>query len=210
MLDLGGRPLVVWSVAAAAEATTLSRVILSTDDHEIASVAGSCGCEVPFQRPATLATDTASIYDVLFHALEALSEPYDYIVLLQATSPFRTGADIDACVRTCIAEDVPACVSVTRVSKPLEWFYSVDARGSLRKVMPGDSARRQDSSVVVTPNGAVYVARPNWLAKTRRFIADETRAYMMPPERSIDIDTDLDLLFARAILAEREVTHTNR
>src|SRR5262245_25182815 len=100
---LGGKPLLAWTIEAARNAPVIDRLILSSDDAEIIEVARAWGCEVPFVRPPELATDTADSVEVVRHALSTLGEDYDYVVLLQPTSPLRTGEDIENCVRLCDA-----------------------------------------------------------------------------------------------------------
>ena len=206
--DLGGRPLVAWSVAAGKGSRYLDRLILTSDDPKIIRAARAAGCEVPFVRPSRLATDTASIYPVLFHALDALKESYDYIVLLQATSPLRLADDIDACIRLCHRAGAPAVVSVCRAAKSPQWMFTLDSRHRLRHMskIRRVADRRQELAPAYILNGAVYVARTAWLRKHGDFVGPETRGYVMPPERSVDIDTGLDLLLARALVAETSQT----
>ena len=201
--DLGGRPLVAWSVAAGKSSRYVDRLILSSDDPKIIRAARAAGGEAPFRRPARLATDTIAIYPVLFHALDALNESYDYIVLLQASSPLRTPEDIDGCIRLCHRAGAPV-VSVAPAAKSPQWMFALDSRHRLRRMSKIRRAadRRQDLPPVYIPNGAVYVARTEWLRKHGSFVGPETRGYVMPPERSVDIDTRLDLLLARALVAE--------
>ena len=94
ILDLAGMPLIAWTIQAAKQSKYINRVVLSSDDDEIMTVAEKYGCEVPFRRPAMLASDDASSLDVLFHAIGEVSG-YDYVILLQPTSPLRTSTDID-------------------------------------------------------------------------------------------------------------------
>ncbi|MBF0267907.1 MAG: acylneuraminate cytidylyltransferase family protein [Alphaproteobacteria bacterium] len=206
VLELGGKPLVAWSVAAALGAKSIGRTILSTDDDEIAAAARQAGCDVPFMRPPELASDTASIYDVLFHALDNAGQTYDMVVLLQATSPLRTSRDIDACIDLCVSTNAPSCISVTVAAKPPHWMYVQDSNGCLLPALPSESQldRRQDAPVYYLPNGAVYVARTDWLRQNNSFVGHGTRAYLMPNWRSVDVDSYLDLVYARAILAELE------
>lgn len=202
--DLGGKPLIAWSVAAGKAARRVDRLILSSDDPKIMAAARRADCEAPFRRPARLAADHSDVYGVLFHALEALGEPYDYIVLLQATSPFRSGRDIDACIELCHRSHAPSAISVCQAAKPPQWMYALGAGGRLRPVLKNrrTANRRQDLPPVYLPNGAVYVARVDWLRKSRDFVGPETRAYVMPTGRSVDIDGKADLLLARAMLAD--------
>lgn len=202
VLELGCKPMVAWSVEAAKRAQRLDRVILSTDDEEIAAAAAKAGGEVPFLRPPELAGDASSIYDVLLHALDNAGQAYDHVVLLQATSPLRRAEDIDGCVDLCLRSGAPAAISVVRAAKPPQWMYLLDDALRLKPAFQDQTAidRRQEAKDYFLPNGAVYVASTGWLRENRTFVGPETRAYLMPPERSIDIDTRFDLVVARAVL----------
>lgn len=196
---LNGRPLVAWSVIAAKKSRYVDRIILSSDDGAIISAAKKSGCEVPFVRPAALATDTASVYDVIFHALENVEQAYDYIVLLQATSPLRISEDIDGCIAFCEKINAPV-VSVCEMTKPPQWMFHISKNNKLLPIMLRDKkpSRRQDVQPVFIPNGAVFVAPTNQLRRNKTFYTQRTHAYVMPTERSVDIDTMADLLLARS------------
>ena len=112
--EIAGKPLVAWSVDAARESECLDRVVLSSDDDAIIAAARRAGCEAPFRRPEHLASDTADPIDVLDHALGCMGQAFDVVVLLQATSPLRRGADIDEGLRRMTEANAPACVSVCR------------------------------------------------------------------------------------------------
>jgi N-acylneuraminate cytidylyltransferase len=202
LLDVAGRPMIAWSIAAAAGSRRLTRTIVSTDDEEIATTARAWGGDVPFLRPAELATDTSSIIDALMHAADMLADDFSHIVLLQASSPLRMSDDIDGAISLCVESGAPACVSVCQVSKGPEWMFEVDALGRLRPLLGGDRpARRQDiTRTAVLPNGAVYVAELEWLREHMDFYSPDTVAYLMPQSRSADVDVALDLVLARAIL----------
>jgi N-acylneuraminate cytidylyltransferase len=201
--DLGGKPLLAWSVAAAKASRYLDRTILSTDDEAIMAAGRAAGCEVPFRRPAALATDEAGSIEVVIHALDAVGQGYDIVVLLQPTSPLRAAADIDSCLDRMIAADAPCSVSVSPAAHPPYWFFRLDGSGRLIRLIesPAGVKRRQDLPETVMVNGAVYAADIAWLRRVRDFVTPETVAYVMPAERSVDIDTPLDLALARAILA---------
>jgi CMP-N,N'-diacetyllegionaminic acid synthase len=201
ILSVQGRPLLDFTVAAARAAACVDRVVLSTDDDAIANVALACCCEVPFRRPAELASDHARSIDVVLHALDQLP-PHDVIVLLQPTSPMRGAADIDMACEQLVQAKAPACVSVTAVAQSPYWMYRLADGQHLQPLLepPAGVARRQDLPPVYTLNGAVYVARTEWLRRTLSFVTAETVAHVMPPERSIDIDTRDDFdHFARQI-----------
>ncbi|BAE48892.1 cytidylyltransferase domain-containing protein [Paramagnetospirillum magneticum] len=203
---LAGRPVIAWSVEAALGSSLIDRVVVSTDDPAIAEVARAAGAEVPFLRPAELASDTASLYDVIFHALEALDEEPSHVVLLQATSPLRIAADIDGCIRLCLDHGAPAAASLCEPGKSPYWMFLLDPDGTVRPVIPHDASggRRQDLPVAWAPNGAVYVAETAWLRRERNFWkAGVTLGYVMPLERSVDIDSLLDFRVAEMLMSDR-------
>lgn len=193
ILPAGGRPLIAWTIDAALRAKCVSRVILSSDDEEIIATALRYGCEVPFRRPAALASDTASSMDVILHALDQVPG-YDYALLLQPTSPLRTAADIDTAFALLRDLKAPACVSVCPVGESPYWMYRLERQSRLHSILdlPQEVMRRQDLPSVYSLNGAIYIAGTEWLRTNKAFVTDETVGYIMPRERSIDIDTPGD------------------
>lgn len=207
ILSVGGKPLLVWTVEAALAARSLGHVVLSTDDDEIMAVAKTAGCNVPFRRPPELADDMAKSIDVVLHALDQLPS-FDYIVLLQPTSPLRTSEDIDSAFNLMLRNGAPSCVSVTEVEESPYWMYRVTDKNRLQRLLaPIDGGtRRQDLPPIYALNGAIYAARVDWLRRTKSFVGEETIAYQMPRERSIDIDTHGDFMAFRSIV-ERPQSH---
>lgn len=200
ILRVEGRPLLAWSVDAALASHCVDRTVLSSEDEAIIATARECGCDVAYRRPAELATDTATSIEVVLHALDELPG-HDLVVLLQPTSPLRTAADIDAACEMLVARQAPACVSVTAVEQSPYWMYRIDARQVLDPIVdsPAEAVRRQELPPVYVLNGAVYVARSEWLRRTRSFVTRDTLGYVMPAARSIDIDTAEDFeAFRRA------------
>ena len=189
ILPVGGRPLIAWTITAALEARTIDEVILSSDDDEIINVADEWGCNAPFVRPAGLASDTASSIDVVLHALDRFPD-FDYVALLQPTSPLRTSLDIDSAVKTLKVSGANSCVSVCLAEESPYWMYRVTEKMRLESVLPIENvSRRQDLPAVYVLNGAIYVARVSWLLQSRCFISKDCVAHIMPRERSLDIDT---------------------
>jgi CMP-N-acetylneuraminic acid synthetase len=196
------------AVKAALESGVVDRVVVSTDCQEIAAEARGHGADVPFLRPDVLATDEASSLEVALHALrweEENRSPIDEFVLLQPTSPLRTAEDVR--LSSLIMEQgAPAVVSVVE-SEVHPWFLStLEDDGTLSPVMPPPEGywRRQDVPRVYRPNGAVYWIKTSVLFNERTFMPSQTRAYVMPEVRSVDIDTRDDLELARWLVA-REV-----
>lgn len=200
--ELAGKPLIAWSIEAAAGSAFLDRTIVSTDDPEIADVARKWGGDVPFLRPEELATDASSIIDAVLHAVDRLREPYRYAVLLQATSPLRMSSDIDEALALCRKSHARACVSITPAPKA-GWTLGLNQNGRLMPFFESSARRRQDLPAAYMPNGAVYVAEIDWLRKQSTYYAPEAVGYVMPPERSVDVDTMLDFRLAEAVLLDR-------
>jgi CMP-N,N'-diacetyllegionaminic acid synthase len=205
---VGGKPLIGWTVDAARAASRLDRVLVSTDDAGIAQVARDCGAEVPFLRPAELASDRASHISVVLHALDWLAsegiEPR-YLVLLQPTSPLRTAADIDGAITLAYEKDADGVVSVCPARDHPLLVKKITPEGVLADYATTELAylRRQDLPEAYALNGAVYVTRATALREQRTFLPRNTHPYVMPAERSLEVDHPWDLHLARLIMEER-------
>lgn len=202
---VAGRPLIAWTVAAARASRYVDRLVLSSDDDDIIAVARAAGCETPFKRPADLARDDSPGIAPVLHALGELPG-YSFVVLLQPTSPLRLACDIDGCLEKAVDSGAPACVSVRAAVDHPYWTYRFVADGRLRAFAadPGGAiARRQDLPPAFVLNGAVYVARADWLLEHRSFLTDVTVGFEMPQDRSLDIDTLADLEAAEHALRAR-------
>ncbi len=190
---LDGVPLVGWTINEAKKANSIDRLILSSEDDEIISVARTYGCEVPFKRPMHLAEDSTPGIDPILHALSALKEEYDYVVQLQPTSPLRRSVDIENCVKLCVESDAPSCVSIVEVTENPLWMFSLAQDKRLQKYSNAAiPARRQELPVLFILNGAVYIAKADWLKEQKSFIGDGTVGYVMEKRYSLDIDTEDD------------------
>jgi N-acylneuraminate cytidylyltransferase len=199
---LAGKPLIAWTIEAAKKSAFIDRLILSSEDAEIIDVARSWGCEAPFVRPEDLASDDTPGIDPVLHALDALPG-YDYVVLLQPTSPLRETADIDGCIGRCVDSDAPACVSVSAPAQHPYWTYRMDGAGHLSPLFDKVPDRRQDLPDVYALNGAVYVARTMDLRHTRDFLMAGTVAFVMPDSQALDIDTLADLTLAEYLFERK-------
>lgn len=205
---IGGKPLIAWTIEEARKSQHLDRLILSSDDEEIMRVAREWGLEVPFRRPAELAHDDTPGIEPVLHALQELPG-YDYVVQLQPTSPLRTAQDIDETLARCVAAGAPACVSLTRCAENPAWMFQMNGKGELKPVLPDYAwcVRRQQLPVFYRLNGAVYVARTEWIQVTRSFIGKETVGFEMPAERSLDIDSESDF---QALLGARGLANVQK
>ena len=200
--EVGGKPLIAWTIEEAKKSKYIDRLILSSEDEEIIKIAKTWDCEVPFVRPIELAQDDTPGIEPVLHAIKAIPEKYDYVVLLQPTSPLRKVEDIDGCIELCIQNNAPACVSVTEPDKNPYWMFTIDKKGQLNPFVVAARliTRRQDLPKVYALNGAVCVAKRDWLEKNKNFISEETMAYMMDEERSLDIDSESNLNYCDFIL----------
>lgn len=199
VLQAGGKPLIAWTIEAALKSRVVSQVVLSSDDDEIIEAAKAWGCKVPFRRPEHLASDTATSMDVALHAIEEVTG-FDYVMLLQPTSPLRTALDIDAAFELLKTEQAPSCVSVTAAEQSPYWMYRLDERSKLHSLLPAGPMvqRRQDLPSVYVLNGAIYIARIDWFRETRSFVTNDTVAYIMNQRNSLDIDTPEDFEIFRS------------
>jgi CMP-N,N'-diacetyllegionaminic acid synthase len=200
--QVGGKPMIAWSIKAAQESKYIDRTVLSSDDENIIAVTKDYGGDAPFIRPAELATDTSNTVDTLIHALDQMTKIYDYLVLLQPTSPLRITEDIDGAIKKCHYNGAPACVSGCEPAKSPYWMYHLDKSQKMRAVIESEhiTKQRQDLPEVFAPNGAVFVAQVSWFRESLTFYGPDTIAYIMPVERSVDVDTVFDLTLVQALL----------
>lgn len=201
----GGKPLIVWMIEAAKKSEYIDRIILSSDDQEIIATAKSFGCEVPFIRPSELAQDESSSSDAVIHALNKIPG-YDYVMLLQPTSPLTIGEDIDGCIKLCIRSNAKSVVSVTEPDKSPYWMFKMGSHNKLESVLGGEylQKRRQDLPEIYMPNGAIYIAESHWFLDHKSFYSDSTSGYVIPQERSLDIDSDIDFELFEVVLENRK------
>lgn len=187
-----GKSLLARTIEEAHLSAYIDRVIVSSEDDEIIAEARRAGADVPFVRPAALAQDDTAGPGPILHALTQVTG-FDYVVVLQVTSPLRQCIDIDACIDLCVEHDAPACVSVTESAVSPHWMFAMGPRHSLLPVMSGElPPTRQSLPVTCSLNGAVYVAQCRWFQQYQRFLSKDTIGYLMPKERSLDIDTEFD------------------
>tara|TARA_B100001121_G_C18669653_1_gene613084 strand:- start:579 stop:1277 length:699 start_codon:yes stop_codon:yes gene_type:complete len=203
ILDLAGSPLIAWTIKAAKESKFISKVVLSSDNEEIMEVAKRYDCEVPFKRPSYLATDNATSVDVLNHAIE-YCPGYDFVILLQPTSPLRTAEDIDAAFELMISLNAKSCVSVCTTLKTPYWMYSLGDDGVLKKLLqtPKDIVNRQNAPETFELNGAIYIIDINYFKNEQSLIPEETVAYVMDRSVSVDIDCQADLDLCETYLTQ--------
>ena len=209
---LAGKPLIVWSIDAAMESNHVDRVIVSTENDEIAAVAQAAGAEILFQRPANLATDSASSTDVVEHALRELEkhdDHYGFVLLLQPTSPLRNSDHIDQAVALLQSKNADAVIGVTEVDHPAEWSNTLSDCLSMDGFFGKEfHARSQDFPARYRVNGAIYLFRVKRLMEEKTFFfPSNVFAYKMSRTVSVDIDTSLDLKLAEILQREQQASN---
>ncbi len=207
---LGALSLIGQAIASAREAALLGRFIVSTDSPEIAEEARRLGAEVPFLRPAELATDQAGMLPVLQHAARWLESSTgtrpDLIVTLQPTSPFRTGVEIDATIQKVVDTGSDSAQTLSEASYHPYFMKTLDEDRTVALFPEGhEYVRRQDAPPVYQPSGAVYVTRYATLMEQGHILGDDNRGVIMGFEASVNIDTEWDFLLAELLLREGRV-----
>ncbi len=205
---LAGKPLIAWTIAAAKASAAIGRVIVSTDDAEIADTAVKFGAEVPFMRPPELAQDATPDLPVCQHVLDRLhaaGAAPKVVVWLRPTAPLRITEDIDGAITALSQTDADSVRSVSTSKAHPYWMKTVD-QGLLQAFVPGKDDRshpnRQSLPPVYLLNGAVDVMRAEIVITRQSLWGDRVGAYIMPPERSVDIDTLADFAMVEALMRQ--------
>ena len=189
---LHGKPLIAYTIEAAKAAKFISRVIISTDDAEIAKVAIQYGAECPFMRPDFLATDEARGIDVHKYTLDRIEKEENIaineFVILQPTSPLRTANDIDSAIEIYQTKKADSVISYCAEHHPIKWHKYIDKNGKFENIFETIINNRQDERISYYPNGAIYIFKRD-LINTERYYTENSYAYIMDRSRSIDIDT---------------------
>lgn len=202
ILDLNGHPLMYYTIKAALESECFDTVMVSTDSEKYANIAKSCGAEVPFLRTEELSSDTAGSWDVVREVLtkyKVMGNSFDYVALMQPTSPLRNAEDIKNAFKMLSRDNVHTVVSVTEVEHPVQWCFTMSESNSMKTyaASPYNQMRRQDLEAHYRENGAIYIVNASKiLNRDYNYYRDNCYGYVMPGERSIDIDCKEDLVIA--------------
>jgi len=205
--ELFGKPLIAYTIEVALKSRYIDEVIVSTDDPDIATIAHGFGAKCPGLRPSELAQDSSRAIDVYLYTIELLnSSRVDQIhefVVLQPTSPLRSVEDIDATIDLFYRHKADSAVTFTKESHPISWHKRLDIDG---RIIPLDGdeklLNRQNIPETYYPNGAVYVFRFELLKKLGSYYTDNSFAHLMPSNRSVDIDTIDDFLYAEYLIGK--------
>jgi CMP-N,N'-diacetyllegionaminic acid synthase len=205
LVVVGGRPLICHTFDAARASRTLTRIVLSTDDEQIAQLGRAEGIEVPFIRPAALAADDTPMLDVLRHAIAAVGSRPEIVVLLQPTSPLRRSEHIDAAVSTLEESGADSVVSVVAVPHQFTpgSLLQLDAGRLVSLTGQATAARRQDKPVLYARNGPAVLVTRTTVLESGSLYGSDSRPFLMSREDSIDVDEPFDLEMVEAVLAHR-------
>jgi CMP-N,N'-diacetyllegionaminic acid synthase len=201
---VAGKPLIVWSIEQARAAKLLDRVVVSTDDEEIANVARSAGAEVPFLRPADLATDTAPTEPVLLHALDWLEKNDDYrpeaVLLLQPTCPVRKAGTLDRALKLFDDRKADSLVGAREIH-PFLW-RGIESPEASYDFM--NRPRRQEvaeTDQLFEETGSIYITRTEFLRRTGNRLGGKIALFRMDGDESWDVDVEADLRVVDALLS---------
>ena len=207
IVNLAGKPLIYYTIQQAQAVEEIDRVFVSTDSPRIQSVCKSIGLDVPFLRPEHLALDTTRTIDVVIDLLRYLKEEYneqfDYVCLLQPTSPLRNIDDIKNCIRIIQTNNCDSVVSVSLVSEPHPHKMKVIRDGKLQPLIAGSdsSSPRQELPEIYKLNGAVFLTSVEVIMNQKSHFGENCYPYIMPEERSVDVNTKLDLQFVELLMS---------
>lgn len=210
-----GKPLIAYTIETAKRSVYLTRTIVSTDDQEIAEVAKANGGDVPFYRPAYLAADTSPTSEAVLHAIETLKqqgETYDLVVILQPTTPLRSVEDIDIPIQRLLEHSTArSSASVAKIDDPHpRKIQKITPDGFLQNYIDGPRlVRRQDAEPAYRWSGSTYVAYvADVVANNGQILIEPVLPYVMPDERSVNIDCLLDFFLCEKILEQKQPADT--
>lgn len=202
---ISGKPMIQYTIEAAKECPYIDKVVVSTEDEEIADISMRAGAIVPFSRPEELATDEAKTIDVVMHAVEFYerkAERFDIIVLLQPTSPLRNAEDITKALEYFMRNEQRSLVTVSEVSESPILMRNFNKENKLEKIMEEDSdVRRQDMKKFYRINGAIYINKASELNANTSF-NDNEMGFVLTQEHGIDVDEPQDLVVAEYYLSQ--------
>lgn len=197
ILDLAGKPLIVWTIEASLKSRYIDKTIVTSDDDEILAISEKYGASV-IKRPQELASDTATTFDAIKHTIDNM-EKYDYIVLLQPTSPLRNEKHIDEAIELLEEKNADAVISVCEMEHSPLWSNTLPEDNNMSNFLRDDikNKRSQDLPTYYRLNGAIYICNINRMIKEKTmFLKDNIYAYKMDRKSSVDIDEEIDFKLA--------------
>ena len=203
ILDLNEEPLIGWSIKAGQNSKYIDKVVVSSDSDKILDISKKYKVDI-LKRPNILATDTATTIDVLKHTIENYKD-YDYLILLQPTSPLRNEKHIDEAIELLDKKNADAIIGVTEIVHSPLWSNTLDEDLNMSNFLRDEvkSKRSQDLEKYYRINGAIYICKiDKFLEENNLFLKENIFAYVMDRKSSIDIDEEIDFKFAKVLLNE--------
>jgi len=206
---LHGKPLIVWTIESALKAKNVDRIIISTDDEDIANVCKDTGVEIPFMRPKELSKDNSLAIDNYIYTIERLNTDFnsnykEFIVLLP-TSPLRNSIDIDGAIELFYKKKADSVISCVEMSHAPLWAKKICKNGKIENYfnIEIDNKNRQELEPAYIPNGSIFIFKYSLLKGKYTYYSEDTYAYIMPKERSIDIDSISDFNYVDYLMSRR-------
>jgi CMP-N-acetylneuraminic acid synthetase len=202
ILDMAGKPLIKWTIDSATKSKYIDKVVVTSDDAGLIRLSENCGAET-IKRPDSLATDIAKTIDVVKHVIENEYLCYDYVILLQPTSPLRGTEHIDDAIELLLQKDADAVVSVCEMEHSPLWSGTLPESGSMECFIPQEiqNKRSQDLPEYYRLNGAIYVCHTvKLLEENSFFLSSNIYSYIMDRKSSVDIDDYVDFKLAELFL----------
>jgi CMP-N,N'-diacetyllegionaminic acid synthase len=206
ILELSGKPLIAWTIEAALGSKYIDHVVVSTEDKKIASISKEYGADVPFVRPDKLATDESASVDVVLHTIKYLKEIgklYDYIILLQPTSPLRTSKNINESIELLQDRHCDAVISVCETEHSPLWCNTIPSDDDLSNFLDSSvlNKKSQDLKQYYRLNGSIFLCKTDrFEEESTFFLKSDCFAYKMHQDKSVDIDNQLDFNFASLLI----------
>ena len=204
ILDLNGKPLIAWSIEAAKKSKKIDDVVVTSDSEKILNIAKQYNVKA-IKRPDFLASDTATTFDAIKHVIETLDDKYEYIVLLQPTSPLRNEKHIDEAIELLEQKNADAVISVCEMDHSPLWSNTLPENLDMSNFLRDEvkNKRSQDLDKYYRLNGAIYICRTDRLLKEKTFfIKDKIYAYIMDRKSSVDIDDEIDFKLAKVLMSD--------
>lgn len=207
---LAGKPLIAYAIETAFQSEFIDRVVVSTDDEKISQIAQNFGAEIPFLRPKKLAQDNSPEWLAWQHAIRTLREQdngrkLNVFVSIPPTAPLRSVEDVDNSIKTFLESDADIVITVKKAGRhPSFNMVTLDEHSCAKLVLPLDKQiiRRQDAPPVYDMTTVAYVANPKFIMESKAIFEGKVKAVIIPEERALDIDTELDFKFAEFLINE--------
>ena len=207
ILDLAGKPLIAWSIESGLNSKYIDEVIVSSDSDKILNISKKYGTKI-VKRPSALASDTATSFDAIKHTIDIRDQKFDFVILLQPTSPLRNNGHIDEALELLIKKNADAIISVTETDYSPSWADTLPKDRSMVNFLKNGvlNKRSQDFVKHYRINGAIYICRTEKLLEEKSFfLKGNIYAYQMNRESSVDIDEKIDFQLAKMLIENKNV-----